>query len=133
MELQAKLLRFLQEKEFERVGGGKTLHSNARVIAATNKELQQMDTAGCVPGRPLLPAQCGHHKGPSSEGAKGGHRAARGTDLLKKISSELHKNIRSVEEKVLKALIEYDWPGNVREMENILTRAAINTHGGYRI
>ncbi len=46
MELQAKLLRFLQEKEFERVGGGKTLHSNARVIAATNRELQQMVRQG---------------------------------------------------------------------------------------
>jgi two-component system response regulator AtoC len=49
--------------------------------------------------------------------------------LLKKISSELHKSIRSVEEKVLGMLIEYDWPGNVRELENILTRAAINTMG----
>jgi two-component system response regulator AtoC len=49
--------------------------------------------------------------------------------LLKKISSELHKNIRSVKEKVLRVLIEYDWPGNVRELENILTRAAINTQG----
>ncbi|MGD0488425.1 MAG: sigma-54 dependent transcriptional regulator [Syntrophorhabdales bacterium] len=128
MELQAKLLRFLQEKEFERVGGGKTLHSNARVIAATNKELQQMTRQGAFREDLYYRLSVATIRVPPLR-ARREDIEPLVAHLLKKISSELHKNIRSVEEKVLKALIEYDWPGNVREMENILTRAAINTMG----
>jgi two-component system response regulator AtoC len=51
------------------------------------------------------------------------------THLLRKINSELHRNIKAVEEKVIRRLLDYDWPGNVRELENVLTRAAIDTHG----
>ena len=128
MELQAKLLRFLQEKEFERVGGGKTLHSNARVIAATNKELQQMARQGAFREDLYYRLSVATVKVPPLR-ARREDIEPLVAHLLKKISSELHKNIRSVEDKVLRMLIEYDWPGNVREVENILTRAAINTMG----
>jgi two-component system response regulator AtoC len=128
MELQAKLLRILQEKEFERVGGEKTLHSNARVIAATNRELRQMAGQGAFREDLYYRLSVAAVKVPPLR--------ARREDiellvayLLKKISSELHKNVRAVDDKALRALREYDWPGNVRELENILTRAAINTHG----
>jgi two-component system, NtrC family, response regulator AtoC len=128
MELQAKLLRFLQEKEFERVGGEKTLRSNARIIAATNKELWHMARRGTFREDLYYRLSVAAIKVPPLR--------ARREDiellvayLLRKISSELHKNIRAVEEKALRALIGYDWPGNVRELENILTRAAINTRG----
>jgi two-component system response regulator AtoC len=128
MELQAKLLRFLQEKEFERVGGGKTLHSNARVIAATNKELQQMARQGAFREDLYYRLSVATIRVPPLR-ARREDIEPLVAHLLKKISSELHKNIRSVEDKVLRMLIEYDWPGNVREVENILTRAAINTMG----
>jgi two-component system response regulator AtoC len=128
MELQAKLLRFLQEKEFERVGGGKTLHSNARVIAATNKELQQMARQGAFREDLYYRLSVATIRVPPLR-ARREDIEPLVAQLLKKISSELHKNITSVEEKILKVLIAYDWPGNVRELENILTRAAINTMG----
>ena len=128
MELQAKLLRFLQEKEFERVGGGKTLHSNARVIAATNRELQQMARQGAFREDLYYRLSVATIRVPPLRARKEDIEPLV-AHLLKKISSELHKNIRSVEERVLRMLIEYDWPGNVRELENILTRAAINTRG----
>ncbi len=128
MELQAKLLRFLQEKEFEHVGGEKTLHSNARVIAATNKELQQMVRQGTFREDLYYRLSVAAIKVPPLRARKEDIELLV-AHLLKKISSELHKNIRSVEGKVLRMLIEYDWLGNVRELENILTRAAINTQG----
>ncbi|MGD0230670.1 MAG: sigma-54 dependent transcriptional regulator [Syntrophorhabdales bacterium] len=128
MELQAKLLRFLQEKEFERVGGEKTLRSNARVIAATNKELRQMALQGAFREDLYYRLSVAAIRVPPLR-ARREDIGLLVAHLLKKISSELHKNIGSVEEKALRVLIGYDWPGNVRELENILTRAAINTQG----
>jgi two-component system, NtrC family, response regulator AtoC len=127
-ELQAKVLRFLQEKEFERVGGEKTLHSNARVIAATNKELRLMARQGTFREDLYYRLSVAAVRVPPLRARKVDIDLLV-TYLLKKISSEVHKNVRTVEEKVLEALIEYDWPGNVRELENILTRAALSTQG----
>ena len=78
IELQSKLLRFLQEKEFERLGGEKKIKSDARVIAATNKDLRVMVEPGNFPGRPLLPAQGGGPAGPPPPGAQTGYSALGG-------------------------------------------------------
>ncbi|MCX5810174.1 MAG: sigma-54 dependent transcriptional regulator [Proteobacteria bacterium] len=125
-ELQAKLLRFLQEKEFERVGGEKSLKSNARIIAATNKDLRQMVKNGIFREDLYYRLSVAIIKVPPLRERK--------SDipllieyLIKKINSELHRSIRKVEEKAVNQLKNYDWPGNVRELENILTRAAIAT------
>jgi two-component system response regulator AtoC len=127
-ELQAKLLRFLQEKEFERVGGEKSLKSNARVIAATNRDLWQMVKDGNFREDLYYRLSVASIKVPPLRERK--------SDipllieyLLKKINSELNRNIRGVEEKAATHIMGYDWPGNVRELENILTRAAIATLG----
>jgi two-component system, NtrC family, response regulator AtoC len=128
MELQAKLLRILQEKEFERVGGEKTLHSNARVIAATNRDLRHMVQQGAFREDLYYRLSVATVKVPPLRNRKEDIELLI-SFLLRKVSSELHKTIRAVEEKGLKALIDYEWPGNVRELENILTRAAISTHG----
>jgi len=127
-ELQAKLLRFLQEKEFERVGGERSLKSNARVIAATNRDLWQMVNDGIFREDLYYRLSVASIKVPPLRERK--------SDipllieyLLKKINSELHRNIKGVEEKAAARIMVYDWPGNVRELENILTRAAIATSG----
>jgi two-component system response regulator AtoC len=127
-ELQAKLLRFLQEKEFERVGGEKSLKSNARVVAATNRDLWQMVKEGIFREDLYYRLSVASIKVPPLRERK--------TDipllieyLLKKINSELNRNIKGVEDNAAERIMAYDWPGNVRELENILTRAAIVTLG----
>jgi two-component system, NtrC family, response regulator AtoC len=128
MEVQSKLLRFLQEKEFERVGGEKALHSNARVIAATNRDLWQMVRQNSFREDLYYRLSVASIKVPPLRARKGDIPLLV-THLLRKINSELHRNIKSVEEKAIRRLLDYDWPGNVRELENVLTRAAIDTHG----
>lgn len=127
-KLQVKLLRFLQEREFERVGGEKILRSNTRVIAATNLNLAQL-VAGknfredlyfrlkvveiTVPPlrerKPDIPLLVEH--------------------LLNKINRELHKQMTRIPKEVIHALMQYEWPGNVRELENVLTRAVVLSKG----
>ncbi len=127
-EVQAKLLRFLQEKEFQRVGGEKSFRSEARIIAATNRNLLHMVKEGgfredlyyrlsvaAIRMPPLrerkedIPLIMEHH--------------------LRKINVDLGKEIRQVEGDALRRMMEYPWPGNVRELENVLTRAAMYTRG----
>jgi two-component system response regulator AtoC len=127
-ELQSKLLRFLEEKEFERLGGEARIRSNARVINATNKDLWKMVQEGVFREDLYYRLNVATIKVPPLR--------ERRSDIpllvehiLRKINSQLSKGIREVEEKALMRMVEYDWPGNVRELENILTHAAINTHG----
>ena len=127
-ELQAKLLRFLQEKEFERVGGEKTLKSNARIIAATNRDIWQMVKEGKFREDLYYRLSVATIKVPPLRERK--------SDipllikyLLKKINGELYTNIKRVEQGAVRKMMEYDWPGNVRELENIFIRTAIETPG----
>jgi two-component system, NtrC family, response regulator AtoC len=127
-ELQSKLLRFLQEKEFERLGGEKKIKSDARVIAATNRDLKQMVDKGLFREDLYYRLNVAAIKVPPLRQRK--------QDipllveyLLKKINGEVNKDVRKVEESALELMMEYEWPGNIRELENILTHAAINTRG----
>lgn len=127
-ELQAKILRFLQEKEFEHVGGERSLRSNARVIAATNRDLWHMVGEGTFREDLFYRLSVATIRVPSLRDRKSDipllvHY------LLKKINSELRRNIKRVEERAMQKLLEYDWPGNVRELENVLTRGVISTLG----
>ena len=129
VELQAKLLRVLQEGEFERLGNPKTMKVNVRVIAATNRNLQQAIAKKefredlyyrlnvfpilCPPLRdrkediPLLVKHfCQKHEG------------------------KIGRKITHVPTKVMEALMNYDWPGNIRELENIIERAMILSQHG---
>lgn len=128
LELQAKLLRFLQEKEFERVGGERTIHADARVIAATNRELWQMVQQKTFREDLYYRLSVATVRVPPLRARKE-DIGLLVSYLLKKINCELHKNLKIVEDKVLHMLTEYDWPGNIRELENVLTRAAITTQG----
>lgn len=127
-ELQAKLLRFLQEKEFEHVGGERSLKSNARVIAATNKDLWQMVRDGHFREDLFYRLSVAMIRVPPLRDRR--------SDiplliqyLLKKINADLHHSIKRVEEKAIERLLAHPWPGNVRELENVLTRGVISTPG----
>ncbi|MFL5275108.1 MAG: sigma-54-dependent transcriptional regulator [Myxococcales bacterium] len=126
--LQAKLLRVLQEREFERVGGVKRIPVRARILAATNRDLTAEVSGGrfredlyqrlkvvtlSIPPlrerREDVPLLVEH--------------------LLVKINQRLHKNLRRVPRETLEKLMAREWPGNVRELENLLTRAAVLSQG----
>ena len=77
LELQSKLLRVIQDGEFERLGSPRTIKVNVRIIAASNRNLEEEIRERQVPGRPLLPAQCFPHHDPATQAAQGRHPAAR--------------------------------------------------------
>ena len=128
MEIQAKLLRVLQEKEFERLGSTRTLSSDARIVAATNRPLRKMVSEGefrrdlyyrlnvfpiVVPALrervediPLLVNY-----------------------FVLKHARRLKKSINVVPPEALRALVAYSWPGNVRELEHLIERAVILSPG----
>jgi two-component system, NtrC family, response regulator AtoC len=127
-ELQTKLLRFLQQKEFQRVGSERSIHSNARVIAATNRDLAAMVKEGKFREDLFYRLNVASVKVPPLR--------ERSNDIpliiehvLKKINRDLGKGVEQVEKRALKKMMEYSWPGNVRELENILTRASMYTQG----
>lgn len=128
LELQVKLLRVLQEQEFERLGSTRTIRVNVRVIAATNRDLAQMVNdqkfrsdlyyrlkvfpISVPPLRerpqdiPLLVRHC-----------------------VQKFALRMKKRIDTIPTEAMKALQAYPWPGNVRELENFMERAVILTQG----
>ena len=131
-ELQSKLLRFLQEKEFERLGGERKIKSDARVIAATNRDLWGMVEKGTFREDLYYRLNVATIRVPPLR--------ERRADIpliiehvLKRINHELGKKITRVDDGAIRKMIEYDWPGNVRELENVLTHAAINTPGEFII
>ncbi len=126
--IQVKLLRVLQEKEFVRVGGTKTISTDVRIIAATNRDLKQAITDGtfredlyyrlnvfpiCLPPlrerRGDIPAMVNYYIG--------------------RISADLKVPAPEVTPEVLDMLINYDWPGNIRELQNIIERAVLLAGG----
>lgn len=124
LDMQAKLLRILQEREFERVGGIKTIRISVRVIAATNRNLEEMLKEGqfredLYYRLNVIPIYL-----PSLR--------ERRSDIpllaeffLQRISSNLNKKIESITQEAMECLINYTWPGNIRELENIIERACI--------
>jgi two-component system response regulator AtoC len=126
--LQTKLLRVLQEREFTRVGGSEVLRTEARVVTATNRNLEtlvadnrfredlyyrlKVITIHVPPlkdRREDIPLLVEH--------------------FLQKINAEVHKEVYKVPDETLERLARYDWRGNVRELENVLTRAVVLSKG----
>jgi two-component system response regulator AtoC len=126
--LQSKLLRVLQEREVERVGGVRRIPIKARILAATHRELAEEVRAGRfredlyqrlkVVTLSLPPLR----ERPEDVPLLIEH-------LLMKINQRLHKNLRRVPREVIEKLQKRAWPGNVRELENVLTRAAVLSQG----
>ncbi|HZH15478.1 MAG TPA: sigma-54 dependent transcriptional regulator [Archangium sp.] len=128
VEMQVKLLRALQEGEFERVGGIKTTHVDVRLIAATNRDLQAEIEAGrfrkdlyyrlaVVPivlpplreRRADIPMLAGH--------------------FVEKYNRKLNKKIESISDDAMALLQAYNWPGNIRELENLIERVLLFADG----
>jgi transcriptional regulator with PAS, ATPase and Fis domain len=126
--LQAKLLRVLQDRKFERVGGTETLTTDARFIAATNQDLERLMAEGrfrqdlyyrlnvypiCLP--PLRERL--EDLGPLT------------MHFLKRYSDDLRKEVLGISKEAMGLLERYTWPGNVRELENVIERAVILCQG----
>jgi len=128
MNLQAKLLRVLQEMEFERVGGKDRVRVNARIIAATNRDLKALVREGKFRDDLYYRLNIVLIRIPPLR--------ERSEDisplveyLIKKINRDLHKRIAGVSDGVMDIFFKYHWPGNIRELENLLVRAAVVAQG----
>lgn len=123
LDLQAKLLRALQEREFEPVGSVKAIALSARVVAATHRDLQALVAQGRFREDLYYRlAVAVIHVPPLRE--RRDDIPLLVNTLLARLSLELHKELGGIEENALRRLQAYDWPGNVRELENVLARAA---------
>jgi two-component system, NtrC family, response regulator AtoC len=126
--IQVKLLRFLQEKEFDRVGGNERIKSAARIIAATNRDLFRLVEENHFREDLYFRLKVVEiHVPPLRERKEDIPLLV--DHLLHKINIELHKKVTQIPKDVMDALIEYTWPGNVRELENFLTRAVVLSKG----
>jgi DNA-binding NtrC family response regulator len=127
-EIQVKLLRFLQEREFERVGGVETIKADVRVIAASNKNLSDLVASGAfrqdlyyrlkVVSIDLPPLRERKEDLPLLV-----------RFLLEKMRCEMGKAIEILPQETMNLLLEHSWPGNVRELENTLRRAVLLSPG----
>jgi len=129
LDVQVKLLRVLQEKEFERVGGHKTIKVDVRVVAATNKNLEQAVGDESFRGDLYYRLNVFPIYMPPLRERK--------TDILlladyflEKYAKENDKDIRRFSTPAIDMLMEYHWPGNVRELENCIERAVLLCDGG---
>jgi len=128
LNLQAKLLRVLQEMEFERVGGKDRVRVNARIIAATNKDLRAMVREGRFRDDLFYRLNIVEITIPPLR-ERPGDIPDLIRYLLAKINIDLHKRIVGVSEEMMEIFLKYRWPGNVRELENLLVRAAVVAKG----
>jgi two-component system, NtrC family, response regulator AtoC len=128
LNLQAKLLRVLQEREFERVGGKDRIKVNARIIAATNKELLNLIKDGQFRDDLYYRLNIVTIRIPPLRERKEDLKPLIDY-LLAKINLDLHKQIVGVSEEMFEIFRQYNWPGNIRELENLLVRAAVVAKG----
>ncbi len=129
LDVQANLLRVLQEKEFERVGGQKTIKVDVRILAATNKNLEQAVEDGSFRGDLYYRLNVFPIYMPPLRERK--------TDILlladyflETYSKENNKEIKRFSTPAIDMLMDYHWPGNVRELENCIERAVLLCDGG---
>jgi two-component system response regulator AtoC len=128
LELQAKLLRVIQERTFERVGDGRPVPLRARIIAATHRDLTAMVERGEFREDLYYRLRVVEIRlPPLRDRPEDVPLLVEG--LLAKINRELHKHVRAVAPDTMAALARYPWPGNVRELENALTRAVVLSQG----
>ncbi len=128
LHMQAKLLRVLQEKTFERVGGEKSVRVDVRVVAATNRDLRQMIQDGlfrddlfyrlCVVPIELPPLRDRQEDIP--------HIAR---SIVEKVGKETGKDIDGIDDRALEVMMVHPWPGNVRELMNALQFASVHCRG----
>ena len=124
LDIQAKLLRVIEEQSFERVGGTKRISSDARIIAATNKDLEQAIRDGHFREDLYYRIHVVRfHLPPLRERKEDIPLLI--THFLGKYNQKYQTHIAGVEPDVLDVLMAYDWPGNVRELENMMNNAVL--------
>ncbi len=128
LSLQPKLLKVVQEKAFDRLGSVNTLKTNARIIAATNRNLKEMVTEKTFREDLYFRLNVFPIKLLSLRERKE-HIPEIANFLAKKISARLGKNIIGISHDSMDRLVNYQWPGNVRELENIIERSIIINNG----
>jgi len=128
MEIQVRLLRVLQGGEFERVGGRKTLRSNFRLLAATNKDLEAEMKVGRFRQDLYFRLNVFPIHVPTLRERKEDIPLL-ANHFLVSSSKKLGKAIEEISESNMKILQAYHWPGNIRELENIIERGIILTSG----
>src|SRR5215510_9300773 len=128
LDLQVKLLRVLQEKEFERLGGARTCRVNVRLVAATNRDLLQMIDDECfradlyyrISVFPILLPPLRDR--PEDIPALVLHFVA-------KYAEQMNKLLKIIPSETMKAMLTYNWPGNIRELQNFIERGVIISPG----
>jgi two-component system, NtrC family, response regulator AtoC len=128
VEMQVKLLRALQESEFERVGGIKTMRVDVRLVAATNRDLKKLISQSAFREDLFYRLNVVSIRLPALR--------ERVTDIpllvehfLTKFNERLKKNVSGVDNEALDLLAAYSWPGNIRELENVMERAVLFCDG----
>ncbi len=128
LELQPKLLRVLQEGEFERLGGSKTIKVDARVIAATNRPLEQAVREGRFRQDLFYRLDVFPIEVPPLRERREDIPFLSWT-FVKEFSNSMGKPIEEIAEESMSALRDYHWPGNIRELRNVIERAMILSQG----
>jgi formate hydrogenlyase transcriptional activator len=128
LELQPKLLRVLQEREFERLGSTRTITVDVRLVAATNRDLAKMVAEGRFRGDlyyrlNVFPVTLP----PLREWPDGIPHLVR--HFTQQFARRMGRRIETIPTAVMEALVRYPWPGNVRELQNVIERAVILSHG----
>jgi len=126
--IQIKLLRVLQEREFERVGGTKTIRVNVRLITATNKDLQELVNAGKFREDLFYRLHVFPIYVPPLRARKA-DIVLLADHFMEKYARENNKKVRRLSSAVIDMLMSYHWPGNVRELENCIERAVLVAEG----
>ncbi len=124
LELQPKLLRVMQEREFERLGGAATIHADVRVICATHRDLVEMISerqfrADLFYRLGVFPIELPPLRDRPEDIRLLAHHFAMG------YAARMHKRITAISEEYMAALVRHSWPGNVRELQNLIERSVI--------
>jgi formate hydrogenlyase transcriptional activator len=128
LELQPKLLRVLQEQQYERLGSSRTLHADVRVIAATNQDLSQMVEEKTFRADLYYRLSVFPIRLPSLRERKDDIPSLV-SHFVQKYSRQMGKSIDEVPDRVMEILRSHHWPGNIRELQNFVERSVIMTRG----
>ncbi len=126
--LQAKLLRVLQEREFERVGGSKTIKVDIRIVAATNQDIEKLIAEGKfrqdlyfrLNGVEITIPPLRERKEDIPELVR---------YFIVRANQEANRQVKGVQSEAMECLLAYDWPGNIRQLQNVIQRAVVLAEG----